>query len=466
MDRRARDEATGRNYPRQVPDVVTWTIAQLTDWVNAVIGETLGGEIWIEGEISNLQRSNAGHVYFTLTEPADEAGGRAPNTLAVTLFEWHRQNVNRHLRRSGGAVRISDGVRVRIRGSVEVYGARSQLQLKMSGIDPVFTLGNMAAERALLLARLDGEGLLRANAALPLEPVPLRIAVVTSIGSAAHADAMHELGRGGIGFDLVVVDTRVQGADAPASIVAALGRAAAAGVDLIALVRGGGARTDLAAFDEEIVARAVASSPVPVWTGLGHEIDRTVADEVAHRSWKTPTACAAAVVELVVAGAQQLDDLWSGIEDATARRLERSAIRLDRLASRTARTALADLDRSSSHLAGAAHRVRRLADAHVIRGSARTDDARRRLVAAAPRAIGDQGRRLDAIAATVRAYDPAVSLARGWSITRGADGRVVRAADLDEGDVLVTQVADGRITSVVTASSSGIASDGATVPGT
>ena len=110
--------------------------------------------------------------------------------------------------------------------------------------------------------------------------------------------------------------------------------------------------------------------------------------------------------------------------------------------------------------------MRRLADAHVIRGSARTDDARRRLVAAAPRAIGDQGRRLDAIAATVRAYDPAVSLARGWSITRGADGRVVRAADLDEGDVLVTQVADGRITSVVTASSSGIASDGATVPGT
>lgn len=444
-----------------MPEAVTWTIAQLTDWVNAVIGETLGGEIWIEGEISNLQRSNAGHVYFTLTEPAEEARG-APNTLAVTLFEWHRQNVNRHLKRSGGAVRISDGVRVRIRGSVEVYGARSQLQLKMSGIDPVFTLGNMAAERARLLAMLDAEGLLRANALLPLGPLPRRIAVVTSIGSAAHADALHELSSSGMGFELFVVDARVQGTEAAASVVVALARAAAAGVELIALVRGGGARTDLAAFDDEIVARAVATSPVPVWTGLGHEIDRTIADEVAHTAWKTPTACAAAIVELAAAGSQRIDDLWDAVTDATAHRLERSATRLDRLATRAARTALADLDRGSARLAGSAHRVRRLADAHVIRQSARTDDARRRLVAAGPRSLGQQSRRLDAVSATIRAYDPATTLARGWSITRGPDGRVARAADLAPGDELTTVLADGTVTSAVS-HVSGVSGDDATV---
>ncbi|MFN8049990.1 MAG: exodeoxyribonuclease VII large subunit [Acidimicrobiales bacterium] len=427
---------------------VTWTISQLTDWVNAVIGETLGGEIWIEGEISNLQRSNAGHVYFTLTEPSEDRRAN-PNTLAVTLFEWHRQNVNRHLKRSGGAVRISDGVRVRIRGSVEVYGARSQLQLKMSGIDPVFTLGNMAAERARLLAALDAEGLLEANRRRPLVPLPLRIALVTSIGSAAHADALHELSASGIGFDLVTVDARVQGADAVASIVAALGRALASDADLVAIVRGGGARTDLAAFDHEVVVRAVAGSHVPVWTGLGHEIDRTVADEVAHRSFKTPTACAAAIVELALDGVQQLEATWTAIEDAAADRLDRAALRLDRAAARVARTALADLDRGAATVANAAHSARRHADAHLIRQQSRLNVASRTLVTSGPRRLADAQRHIDAIAATVRAYDPSVSLARGWSITRTADGRIARAGDAAPGTRLLTTLADGQLASVV-----------------
>ena len=438
-------------------ETVTWTISQLTDWLNAVIGSSLGGEIWVEGEISNLQRSNAGHVYFTLSEPND--GRTSPHTLAVTLFDWHRQNVNRHLKRSGGAVRISDGVRVRVRGAVEIYGARSQLQLKMSGIDPVFTLGNMAADRARLLAALDAEGLLHANASLVLDPLPLRVAIVTSIGSAAHADALHELQAAGIGFDLVVLDARVQGADAVFSIESALRRAGTLGADLVALVRGGGARTDLAAFDDERIARAVAASPVPVWTGLGHEIDRTVADDVAHQSWKTPTACAAAIVERVLDGSRRLDELWAAVADATALRLERGSTRLDRIATRTARTALSDLDRGSARLTASANRARRAADAHVIRQSARLDDAHRRTTTVAPRTIADQARRLDAIAATIRAYDPATSLARGWSITRGADGKVVRAGHLHPGDRLTTVLADGEVTSVV----SGVSTYDATV---
>jgi len=445
-----------------VPEAVTWTVGQLVDWVNAVVSQTLGGEIWVEGEISNLQRSSIGHVYFTLREPPDELAGSGngpASTLSVTLFEWHRQNVNRHLKRSGGAVRISDGVRVRIRGAVEVYGPRSQLQLKMSGIDPVFTLGTLAAERAALLARLDADGLLRANAAVPLVPLPTRVALVTSVGSAAHADVLHELAAVGIGFDVVVVDTRVQGPGAPEGIAAALATAARARAELILLVRGGGARTDLAAFDEELVARAIARCPVPVWTGVGHEIDRTVADDVAHTAWKTPTAGAAAVGERAVAGRRRIDELWHDIVEGTAVRLDGSVARLDRVATRIERTALADLERTGSRLSSAAHRIRRSADAHVIRGTQRVDAGARRVAALAPRLLAEQERRLDALAATARAYDPAVALGRGWSITRGPDGRPARAADLSDGDVLTTVLADGTVSSIV--APGGAAPDGA-----
>lgn len=430
---------------------VTWTIPQLVAWVNAVVAETLGGEIWVEGEISNIQRSNAGHVYFTLRTPAAErTNDRAPDTLAVTLFDWHRQTVNWHLKRSGGAVRMADGVQVRIRGNVEVYGARSQLQMKMTGIDPVFTLGSMAADRERLVAALAAEGLLEANRLLPVHTLPLRLALITSLGSAAHADALDELTRSGLAFEVVAIDTRVQGTDAAAAIVAALDRAASELVDLALLVRGGGARTDLAAFDLEEVARAIAASPVPVWTGLGHEIDRTVADEVAHRSWKTPTACAAAVVEHATAGVERLDGLWDAVVAATSERLDRGAGRVDRLASRTARRAVGDLEDAAAAVALARSRVRRGAELLLVRHEGRLGVARRSIATEPGRRCVEAERRLDALGATALAYDPAATLARGWSITRGPDGRVARAADLAEGTPLTTTLADGTVTSVVT----------------
>ena len=157
-------------------DDITWTIGRLTEWLDVVIADSLGGEIWIEGEISGLQRHSSGHVYFTLI---DESGGATAATLSVTLFRWNRELVNLQLKRAGGAVRMGDGVRVRVRGEVKLYPTRSQYQLRMTAIDPSFTLGNLAAERAALLARLDSEGLLGANGLLPVPLVPIRVAVST-----------------------------------------------------------------------------------------------------------------------------------------------------------------------------------------------------------------------------------------------------------------------------------------------
>ena len=432
-------------------DETTWRISQLTDWLNAVIATSLGGEIWVEGEISNLQRSTAGHVYFTLVEP-DESTDRArsaPQTLAVTLFDWHRTNVNRHLKRTGGNVRMGDGVRVRIRGAVEIYGARSQLQLKMTGIDPVFTLGSLAAERARLLATLQAEGLLDANRMLAAPALPLRLVVITSIGSAAHADALHELSSADVGFDVTVIDARVQGAGAPASLITALEAAELLDPDLVVLVRGGGARTDLVAFDDEGVARAIATCPIPVWVGLGHETDRTVADELAQRSLKTPTACASAVVDAVAQAIDRLERCWETVLDATEAALRSASQRLNLTAARLGTSTEADLRRADRALMSATILMSARAATTMDDAARSLDTATARLTAAPAQAIAARLANLDALDDLVRAYDPTAALARGWSITRTASGQLATAATLRPGDLLVTTLADGTIHSIV-----------------
>ena len=143
------------------------------------------------------------------------------------------------------------------------------------------------------LKRLTEAGLVGRNAALAFPLVPLRIGLVASRGSAAWHDVRHELEGSGIGFRLAHVDVRVQGEEAAAAVASAVRTLSRRPLDVIVIVRGGGSRTDLAAFDDERVALAIARAPVPVLTGLGHEVDRSVADHVAHTAYKTPTACAA-----------------------------------------------------------------------------------------------------------------------------------------------------------------------------
>lgn len=174
----------------------TFTVGELIDQANVALAGMFPGEVWVEGEIHNKGRpSAAGHTYFSLVEArTDPLTGRKQNaTINVALFNKARDRVNRHLRRAHGQVRMDDGVRVRLRGTVAIYPASSTFQMVMVGIDPTFTLGSLAAERAALLGRLENEGLIGANAARPLNPLPLRVTLIASRGSAAEADFLHEL---------------------------------------------------------------------------------------------------------------------------------------------------------------------------------------------------------------------------------------------------------------------------------
>jgi len=411
----------------------TFTVGELNRLIRYALSITFPDEVWVEGEISSLKRHPSGHVYFELVDAGDGAR-QADATLQVALYKSNKEGVNAQLKRAarlhpGADVRMADGIHVRIRGTLDYYPPAGKLQLRMTAIDPAHTLGRMAAERDRVLAMLRAEGLLDRNAALPVPALPLRIGLVTSAGSAAHADFLHELEASGLGWRVTLVDSRVQGLGADIEVVAALRTLAAMDLDVIALVRGGGARTDLMTFDAEIIARTIATTAMPVFTGIGHETDTSVADAVASRSFKTPTACAAALVEQARAAIDRAEGAWAQIE-------------------RAARHAL---DRHERHLLATGRHVAFATRAQLDLRAQRVDATIDRLTRCGPAAVHAAEQRLHLHAARTDAVDPLRALARGWSITRTADGRVVRdASTLSNDDELITQLAAGSVRSRVT----------------
>ena len=402
-----------------------YTVTELMTATADAIMDRLGGAVWVDGEISG-PRESRGHFYFDLVD-RDEKGVVSAK-VPVALWSRTRSRVDQKLR-DAGTVRLEEGVKVRIRGPLELWLAGGRLQLSMQDIDPAFTLEALESERERVLALLRAENLIDRNRTLSLPAMPLHIALITADESAAQADFMHSLVESQLPWRVSFLDSKVQGAGAERTIAAALRTAQRLGVDVIALVRGGGSRLDLAVFDHELVARTIALSAIPVFTGIGHEIDTSVADVVAHTANKTPTACAEALIDIALDVVNRSEIAWADIAEIVTSTL---ADERERLA------------RSARHAAMGA-RTRLTVERH------RMTSTTSRLSRSIDTSLKSEKQALELFTARLRAVDPVQTLARGWSITRTADGTVVRrSADVAPGDTLVTTVADGTITSTAT----------------
>ena len=414
----------------------TYTVTDLCNRVGQALGEAFPDQVWVQGAISGLTRSNNGHVYFDLVDPDDTVGRSARAVLPVALFSSSRQLVNKIMRRSGG-IRMHDGVEIRIRGELAYYPPQGRVQLLMSLIDPHFTLGQMAAARQALLDRLSDEGLLDRNHRRPFPALPLRIGLVTSDRSAAYHDFVDELTSSGYPFRITLIDSRVQGVDAVAGLVSAIalvgsesGTAAELDVDVMVVIRGGGARTDLAVFDHEAVARVIAECSLPVIVGVGHETDRSVADEVAHTSLKTPTAAAKSLVDAVAEFDARLNDAAHRIRTVTQLHLDRANQQLVNSGARLVSSARRTVERRRVELEQAGYRLRLTPS----------------------RVLDRAGAELELAEVRLKANDPLVALRRGWTITyveRNGSELVRSAAQVTVGDRIRTVTADGDVVSTV-----------------
>jgi exodeoxyribonuclease VII large subunit len=382
-------------------------------------------------------------------------------------------------------IKFADGAQVQIFGQITVYEARGNYQIIVRKVRKR-GVGALQAKFEELKLRLSAEGLFDAKRKRPLPKFPRRIGVVTSPTGAAIRDFLHVLHRRQRGIAVVIFPVRVQGKGAAAEIAAAvreLGDAASLGIeplDVIVVTRGGGSLEDLWEFNEEAVARAIAASPVPVVSAVGHEIDFTIADFAADVRAPTPSAAA----EILSADSAELLDHLAQVSSRLRRSMETRLETIRQRLGNFRRTALfsepvrsirenqQNIDRLSDDLVrrgtGWVHERRLILErAAGVLGSRSPEkqisEALHLLAnsrAAMKQLCGDRLRgvrsRLEKNAAVLSALSPPAALARGYTLTLGADGRLIRsAASLSEGDALLTKFADGTVRSVVAPAPSG-----------
>lgn len=362
--------------------------------------------VGVRGELSELKKHSSGHVYFTLLGKESRISCALFRSYASYVPEWPR-----------------NGDEVVAEGSITVYAPRGGYQLLVKRLVP---LGKGAADRARLelMARLEAEGLFSPSLKRPFPAYPARVAVVTSATGAALRDVLAVASKRMPSCELVIIPATVQGYEAPASIAEALGRiASVAGVECAMLVRGGGSRDDLSPFDDERVVRAVRSSPVPLVTGVGHEIDETLADLAADLHAPTPSAAAERIFP-------DRRDILRLLDHRLAS--SRAALELD--ISKKLRSVDSLLSRSA-----------RVLEKEIMARNASLQLASSGLLSAVEHALAESRERLASNAASLDGLSPLKAFDRGYIVCEKEGVPVLRAAELSSKDEVRLRFRDGNV---------------------
>ena len=328
-------------------------LAELLGRVRQALQQQLADDYWVVAEVSDLTlpRFAGSHCYLTLTEQTIDYRGQPVKAQArATLWSQRYQQLAPAFERATGQP-LRPGLKLLLRVQVrfhEQYG----LSLDVVALDPSYTVGELALLRLATLRRLEEKGLLVRQQALALPLAPQRLAVISSPTAAGFQDFVQQLQEAPYDFALTLFPATMQGDEAPASIRAALDgvRARRGQFDAVVLIRGGGSRTDLLAFDEYGLAAAVGAFPLPVLTGIGHERDEAVVDLTAHRALKTPTAVAAFLVDRLVRLEAAILGLGEQVVATARRQLGQRHARLDQLAGRGRYAAQRQLDAAHDDL--------------------------------------------------------------------------------------------------------------------
>ncbi len=461
------------------------SITEFYNQVDRALRSAFPGGIWITGEIRSMKVLPRGHCFIDLVDPTNAQDSGAP-TLNVKCWSTRWRSIRSTL--DGLGITLDTGMVVRARGDVQFYKARGTVDFILSELDTDALLGKVAAERARVVKALVDEGLFDRQRRLPVPALPLRVGLVASPDTEGYNDFLGGLRNSGMAFDVTVAPTAVQGKAAPATVAAAVSDLQGLTLDLIVVVRGGGSKADLATFDHERVARAIAGSAIPVWTGVGHTGDQSVADEVANRAFITPTECGQELARLVV-------EYWRRVEESgslLARVARHQVLAGDRLLAARQRAvaigARSQLGRHSDGLGHRAHTLRGVArgqlDTHGHRLATRGDvlaGSAQRLVRAGSESLVGRSRRLAGLperqlltesqrieqwTRLLGAYDYRRQLERGYSVTRDASGTVVRSVSgVAVGSLIRTRLTDGELVSKVTEPGQPAPTDSAARPG-
>ena len=406
----------------------TISLYELNNLVKQALRRHLPDTYWIEAELSDVRSNYSGHCYLEFVQK-DALGNNLIAKARGTIWSNVYKMLKPYFEEETGQA-FASGIKVRVCVSVEFHELYGH-SLTVVDIDPTYTVGDMIRKRREILRRLEEEGVLDLNKELDFPMLPQRIAVISSATAAGYGDFCNQLERNpyGLVFYPKLFPAIMQGERVEESIIAALDRiyAEMEHWDAVAIIRGGGATSDLSGFDSYDLAANCAQFPLPIITGIGHERDDTVIDSVVHTRVKTPTAAAEFLISCMYESALMLEDYTNRIIGGVEVRMEREKHRLERLTERIPMTT----------------------NMYLQRGHFKIETIWQRLETALQHKMMKETHRLSLLEHRVMAASPEHLLKKGYSITMLNGKAVTDASTLKKGDRIVTMLHRGKIESEI-----------------
>ena len=433
----------------------TYTLYQLNQAIKESLKLVIPDTIWVRAEIHNISTNYSGHCYIDLVEKSefnDQIIAKQRATIWASTYRVLAQKFQQATNSS-----LQAGMKVLVEVSVEfheLYG----LSLNVKDIDPTYTLGELQRRRLEIIQRLKNCGLIDKNKRLPMPRLVQRIAVISSPTAAGYADFVHQLQNNSYGFayDITLFPAIMQGTQTEESILVALDKIFHSSLltphssfDIVVIIRGGGATSDLQAFDSEPLAERCANFPLPIITGIGHLRDETILDLVAYLNLKTPTAVAEYLISRTLELDMELLSLGERLQKSVILRLEQEKNLLTSLSSYIPQHALRLLASSDNKLTSLQHRIELKTADFIAKNRTLLDRREEQIKVLAPNLLKTKQSQLDILQTKLQLLDPQQLLKKGYSFTTHNGKLVSSTTQLIPGDTITTTFADGTVDSVV-----------------
>ena len=433
----------------------TYTLYQLNQAIKESLKLVIPDTIWVRAEIHNISTNYSGHCYIDLVEKSefnDQIIAKQRATIWASTYRVLAQKFQQATNSS-----LQAGMKVLVEVSVEfheLYG----LSLNVKDIDPTYTLGELQRRRLEIIQRLKNCGLIDKNKRLPIPRLVQRIAVISSPTAAGYADFVHQLQNNphGFAYDITLFPAIMQGPQTEESILVALDKifhssllTPLSSFDIVVVIRGGGATSDLQAFDSESLAERCANFPLPIITGIGHLRDETILDLVAYLNLKTPTAVAEYLISRTLELDMDLLSLGERLQRSVILRLEQEKNLLTSLSSYIPQYALRLLASSDNKLTSLQHRIELKTADFIAKNRTLLDRREEQIKVLAPNLLKTKQSQLDILQTKLQLLDPQQLLKKGYSFTTHNGKLVTSTTQLAPGDIITTTLADGTVDSVV-----------------
>ena len=451
-----------------------YTLYQLNQTIKDSLKLVIPDTIWVRAEIHSISTNYSGHCYIDLVEKSDFNDQIIARQRATIWASTYRYVAQKFQQATNSSLQV--GMKILVEVSVEfheLYG----LSLNVKDIDPTYTLGELQRRRLEIIQRLKNRGLIDKNKRLPLPRLVQRIAVISSPTAAGYADFVHQLENNphGFAYNVTLFPAIMQGAQTEESILSALdiletqyieshiggrGRSPEGGChssfltphssfDMVVIIRGGGATSDLQAFDSERLAERCANFPLPILTGIGHLRDETILDMVAYCNLKTPTAVAEYIISRTLDVSFFLDEMGEKVQTSVRLRLERESNYLLLLSSQLPQMVQRSLVQSVNRLTDLQYRMQLKTADFIAKKSVLLDRREEQLKVLVPNLLKVKQSQLDILETKLQLLEPQRLLKKGYSFTTHNGKLVTSAIQLTPGDIITTTLADGTVDSVV-----------------